>query len=335
MKSHNITDKTGKTMLTTAGLLFVIGLAATMASCGKASEPPVYETTPEREYLGSLYYSISDCASCHGPEWNGEGPDAKRMKSMGMAPTNFTTVMAGKTPRDYFLAITDPVGYFKKNKPKGASDESIASLAGSHQYLTYTDKARWDISNFLYYLPEKGQDAAAVAAMKKDLAGIYKGIRRWEIGFPTLESRDKRPTLDELNKKASYIVNGEEQKMQHSVSEHRKEVAARKSRGGDLYSGNCASCHGQYAEGRKNAKRMGLIGMIPIYNGYPRVPELKRQDAVFVSTIDLHDSGAMNSQDAFINAHKNFTTQAAPEFNSIAPADWTELYAYTRALAGR
>jgi mono/diheme cytochrome c family protein len=307
-----------------------------LASCG-TSEPPVYKSTPEREYLGSISYAKSDCASCHGAEWDGEGPDAGRMKSMGLAPTNFTaTASAGKTPKDYFMAVTDPDGYFLGNKPEGVSESDLKSFASGHQYLTYTDKARWNIANFLYNLAPEPEDTAArkqaLSDMENEVSAVYSENRRWEAGITPVSERVNRPALGDLIKKASFKV-AKSESAPAEVSEARKAVGFEKSEGATLYNGECASCHGNFAEGKRI--RYGLTGMTPIISGYPRVDEIKRQEAVFVTTPDLNKSSAMNSTEAFKSAHRASESMLAPVFTGFTSGEWGTLYEYTRRLAGK
>lgn len=327
-KDRKVIAAVSASMLASATLL--------LASCG-ISEPPVYKSTPEREYLGSISYAKSDCASCHGAEWNGEGPDAGRMKSMGLAPTNFTaTASAGKTPKDYFLAITDPNNYFLGNKPEGVSEGDLKSFAGGHQYLTYTDKARWNIANFLYNLAPEPEDTAArkqaLSDMEKEVSAVYSVNRRWEVGITPVSERVNRPALGDLIKKASFKI-AKSDTPPAEVSEARQAVGFEKSEGSMLYSSKCANCHGNFAEGRR--LRYGLTGMTPIISGYPRVNEIKRQEAVFVTTPDLNQSSAMNGIEAFKSAHKASETMLAPVFTGFTPAEWGTLYEYTRRLAGK
>ncbi len=317
-----------------AASLVAVGFSA-LVSCGK-SELPVYETSQEREYLGSVYYAKSDCAGCHGAEWNGEGPDAKRMKAVGMNPTNFTVAApASKTPKDYFLAVTDPVGYFKANKPEGASEKAVMAMASGHKYLTYTDKARWNMANFLYNLAPAPEDTAArkqaLSEMEAEVAEVYDGNRRWQIGFPTVEERAVRPGLEDLIKKASVRI--VEENTPAEVSDARMAVRYEKSEGAELFANNCASCHGNYAEGKK--LRYGLNGMIPMISGFPRVETLTRQEAVFVTTPDLNRSAALSSQESFKGAHKTSSGMLAPVFTGFTSAEWGALHQYTRRLAGK
>lgn len=297
------------------------------SACGKG-DLPAYETNADREYMGSVYYAKSDCVSCHGAEWNGKGADAARVNGQGFKVTDFTAVdKASKTPADYFMAVTDPKGYFKGKK--GVGDWDLEIFVSNHQYLTYTDKARWMIANFLYGLGTGNPDSSKMAEMKKNVSEIYGSNRRWEIGFPTVESRNKRPDLKDMIQKTGFQASTKEAPAKGAISESRMAVAMEKSEIASMYKDQCAGCHGNYAEGVKGT-RYGLTGMIPILSGYPRVGDgPARQNPVDVITGPMGSMGL----EAFKSAHTG-TDLIAPNPGSLTDAEWQDLHSYTMRLAG-
>ena len=319
-RSLNLTSRMGQAL--------VLLLPVTLFSyCGK-SEKPVYETSADREYMGSVFYAKSDCVTCHGPEWNGQGADAKRMNASGLKVTDFTAAdKASKTPLDYFKAITAPEDYFKA-KP-GVDEWDMKIFVSNHKYLTYTDKARWKIANFLYNLGQGNSDPAKMAEMRKEAAANYSTHRRWELWDETVEKRNHRPELDDLVKKAGYRFEKGVQPAGGQVSDERMAVYAEDGTGARLYKDNCAECHGNYAEGKKGI-RYGLNGMIPILSGYPRVGDgPERQKPVEVTTGQMPAMGL----DAFKSAH-NGSDMMTPDLSSLTGEGWQDLHSYTMRLAG-
>ncbi len=317
----------------------ILVLSGVAGACGGNSKPPVYESTADRNYLGSIYYSKLDCVDCHGAAYDGKGESAADMEG-GLKPTDFKgKIASGKTPMDYFLAITDPEGYFAKNASKDANAEAVSDFAPGHKYLTYTDEGRWAMANFLYEMGQKPDDMEnrkkALAAMDKKLKEVYDGHRRWEIGFTKVEDRVKAPTLDELIQKAGYSVTPEKKVEEIALTPERIAAGKEVSEGARLYQADCEKCHGAYGEGRKI--RYGLTGFIPMLGGFPRENELKRQNPEFIVTVDLKNSGAMASQAAFQNAHTSSEANGmlAPLFTTLSSDEWTSLYNYARKVSGR
>jgi mono/diheme cytochrome c family protein len=329
------TVKGGNTRAIVAKAIILTIPVAFMIRCA-GDNKPVYETTQDREYLGSLYYAKSDCATCHGGEWDGQGPDAKRMNSLGFQTTAFTSAdRATKTPADYFKAVTDPETYFETNKPAGVSAGDLAAFVASHKYLTYTDRARWAISNFLYSRGTGSPDSSKISAMKAELAGIYGVSRRWEIGFEPVENRVNRPNLQDLIKKASFRV--QDSTVEPGEVSKERALAANEGdpRAIKIYENRCSTCHGTYGEGKEVGKRFGLNGMIPVIGGFPRVGDGPvHQKPVGYVTRDLKRSGAMASVGAFKSAHGS-AGLTVPGLGAYSESDWSLLYSYVKSMVNK
>ncbi len=317
-------------------LVTALTLPALLVNC-KSEEPPIYKSTPDRVYMGSMLYAKSDCSSCHGTQWKGDGPDAKTMSESGWKTTDFTGVVAAqKTPEDYFMAVTDPMGYFKKQRPQ-MDQFDLMIFASSHKYLTFTDRGRWAIANFLYSLGQEPEDMGArkeaLSQMEERVSAVYAENRRWQVGFTPVSERTARPDLDSMLKKSSFQTVSPVKESE--VSDTRQEIALEAGQGADLYRNNCTKCHGRFAEGRTAGPRYGLTGMIPLIKGYPRTEEEPvRQNASTLTSKALKGSAGLASKEAFKSAH-NSVGLLAPRFGSFTEEEWSSLYEFTRRLAGQ
>ncbi len=310
-------------------ILLITVLSVMMSACSGGKEPPVYTVTAERMYEGSLYYASSDCAKCHGVKWDGDGPDATRLKKIGLTPTNFTRANPDRSPADYFQAITGPAVFFQSH-PAAKSEEGgkeLSRMAVSHAYLAYTDRARWAVANYLFSLngpvAEKDQEKHDTSLERgaRDTERAYASGRNWEVGY----TRDTTasPDLNTLIPKAGIV----EEESLGQVSDERRIVSLEFGRGADLYRNNCAQCHGNYGQGGVSSIRFGLI------------PEAKssailnRQRAVHLTAVDFAQSPALGSVNAFKDGHTNGGVSSA--YQNFADEDWQELYVFVKRLAGK
>ncbi len=315
-------------LLKSIGTGAVVATVISLASCGEKTYP-VYKETGDSRFMGSMFYANSGCISCHGAKWDGKGADAGLYA--GLQATDFTTVnKSDKTPEDYFLAVTDPKGYFASRKGK-VEDSVLESFSASHKILTVTDKARWQMAHFLYSLAQGSPDASKIAASEKKLAEVYASARRWEIGITPVEDRKKSPELDAVISKAGYTVAAPAQEV--NVSENRVKVYLETGVASDLYKNNCASCHGNYGEGTQGSY-VGLIGNMPMKTGFPRTGDApSRQKPTGLTLKDLAGSSALSSVGAFSSAHEADAT--ALGFASLTQEEWNQLFNYTKRLAGQ
>ena len=297
---------------------FAATLLATLADCSRKDEDiPVYEATPERIYDGSLYYASAGCIRCHGTNWKKGAKDF----SQKLSPK--------KTPVDYFETITRGNEKTRKNNV-------------AHDFQSYTDRARWAMANFLFSLAPRQKKSKNIAihqaALEKRIAEVQaaykaanaKNHRRWELyekGTVSITKREAAPALDTLLqdvKLDSGIV------VVKVTDEQALNVLKSEGRGATLYSNNCASCHGNNAEGATASKRFGNVDCV--YN--PKTAEKRKagvnakQCAVYVSARDL--KGA--SVDDFKNAHQNTTGVLLPAFLTLSDEDLQEIFTHISSV---
>ena len=303
----------------------ITAAALTLAFCSRKT-PPVYEATTDRLHQGSLYYSQSDCVNCHGPAWDGKGPDAARLGKLGIVPTDFTKVDPSKSPADYFKAITGPSLAFVSLAGKVQSEEGkkeVERLKTAHAYLTYTDAGRWAIANFLFSLNPEALDKdeakreESLERGAKETSEAYASSRNWAYGY----SLDSNPVPD---------ISAMIQKTALSdvlpaalVSEERRRIVSEGGDGAELYANNCASCHGSFGEGR-STNRFGLTNE----------NRDNRLRAALVSTIDLGRSTSIGSPDALKKGHAH-PGQMLPSFENFTREDWQDISNFISKLAGK
>lgn len=303
-------------------LIPLVLLSIALAQCAK--ERPIYEATAESLQNGSLYYAQNNCKNCHGPNWDGNGPESAILRAKGITVTNFTTMKDPEmTPVDYFKSIT--LGY-----------DNLGAY-GYHTYPAITDSGRWDISNFLFSLAprltgDKGM-ARNEAVMKEiqEAKDVYSKNRKWEMfrNYSPVAGRAKAPTIESLIQQANYSVEADSSIA--PVSPERKKAAEEASflPGAGIYAADCAGCHGNYAEGRAN--RNGLINEPAAVNS----KEIPRLDATYSYTNDLAKSNAMASAGALANGHSALTTQTVGNLSGYDSEQWADIYEYLRKVTGR
>jgi mono/diheme cytochrome c family protein len=296
---------------------------ALLASCQK--EAPIYEATAEALHRGSLYYSVSEanCKSCHGTDWNGNGPEARSLKEQGLPVPDFTAPLSpDKTVLDYFKAIT-------------TGTEKTKSLPSGHAYQSHTDRARWAMANFLYSLGKPSSDearrkAASEAAMK-EVRNVYAANRRWYMGDnrPSAE-REKAPALEVLLQKAGFTPSSEISIV--PVSDSRREATfhaqENQEEGYILYKNNCQSCHGVFGEGSQGAVHLGALPGSG--EGKGGIPRLK---PVYSSIRDLADIGDLSSR-ALSSAHNNRDAFGQKSY-ALTEEQWELLADYIKSITGK
>lgn len=304
----------------------IIGSMATialLASCKK--ETPIYEATAEALHNGSLYYAVSEanCKSCHGTDWNGNGPEARSLKEQGLAVPDFTAALSpDKTVLDYFKAIT-------------IGTERTKSLPSAHAYQSHTDRARWAMANFLYSLGKPSSDEArrkkANEAAMKEIRAAYANNRRWYMGDnkPSAE-REKAPALEALLTKAGFTPSSEISVV--PVSDSRREGALHaqdtQAEGYALYKSNCQSCHGVFGEGSQGAVHLGALPGEG--EGKGGIPRLK---PVYVSIRDLAEFGAL-SAGALSSAHNDKDAFGQKSY-ALTEEQWELLADYIKSITGK
>jgi hypothetical protein len=183
--------------------------ALAIASIGACSteEPPVYETSPDRLYKGSLYYATSEhnCKNCHGVGWDGNGPEAAGLSEEGITVSSFIDATPAEvTPVDYFKAIT-------------VGTENTRNLPGGHAYQSHTDRARWAMAHYLYSLAppvaakDKLKREEAIHNAMLEAKAAYKESRRWHMGYTLIPERPQAPELENLSGYDSLPENGDQE----------------------------------------------------------------------------------------------------------------------------
>lgn len=299
-----------------------ISTVAILISCG--GEPPVYESNAEVEFRGSLYYANSEagCTGCHGNNWDGDGARGSAVRARGLTPTDFTAELpADKTVVDFFKAIT-----------MGTEDMP------DHAYQFHTDRARWAMAHFLYSLSPEPSDREGKqnrqAALRADMAeakAAYSDSRRWDLGYTPVADRSRAPSVDDLIEQTGFNI-VESRTVELSEERREKAIAAQSrpelERGRTLYQQNCLSCHGTFAQGGTEGRRLGLLWkpLDPeaIENPQPR-------SNAYLGTNDLQDSAALNSVESFRNAHNEWQ-HILPSFTAFTESEWTEIYQYVREI---
>ena len=167
---------------------FVLIFLFSHSSCvGK--KPSVYEASPRLLVFGSILYNEAGCASCHGIQFDGKGPEAEELNQQrGLVTPSFRKDLPPKaTPYMYFQALSQGTPSMKE-----------------HRYQSYMDRGRWAMAYYLYSLsnPIRGHQALirkkALLEMNQMLSKKYEGKRRLEEGYIPLEKRSKSPDLDFL-----------------------------------------------------------------------------------------------------------------------------------------
>ncbi len=296
---------------------------ALLASCKE--ETPIYEATAEALHQGSLYYSVSEanCKSCHGTDWNGNGPEARALKRQGLTVPDFTAPLSpDKTVLDYFKAIT-------------VGTENTKSLPSGHAYQSHTDRARWAMANFLYSLGKPSSDEArrkkATEAAMKEIRAAYANNRRWYMGDNTPSAeREKAPALETMLSKAGFTPSREISVVPVSDSRREATFHAQDSQpeGYGLYRNNCQSCHGVFGEGSQGAVHLGALPGEG--EGKGGIPRLK---TVHASIRDLAEVGNL-SAGALSSAHdtKDAFGQKSP---ALSEEQWQLLADYIKSITGK
>ena len=168
-------------------------ILASAVACS-SEKPPIYEATPDSLYNGSLYYASSEynCKSCHGTQWDGNGPEAKNLEKDGIKVPSFTDATPPEiTPVDYFKAMTVGTANTKK-------------LPSGHAFQSHTDRGRWAMANFLYSLApavatkDQAKRQEAMTKAMEEAKQAYSESRRWNMGFVPLAERPKSPKLEDM-----------------------------------------------------------------------------------------------------------------------------------------
>jgi len=312
--------------------LFVFASALFATAC--SGEKPVYMKTNERLYAGSIYYVQAECTSCHGGDWDGNGPETKNMKAQGFDAVGFTgEVPADKTPVDYFKAISDPASHFAGKKSKVA-EANYNRFIGMHSYHSMTDRARWSIAHFLFSRhagDPYSKNKSAINEKMKEAEKAYSANRRWEIGYIPIAKRSIVPTLDEMIS-TSHIKPVPESSMPSVNDERKSSATVISGTGYKIYRNNCQACHGQFAEGKSEGTRVGLLNSGPRFDTDKGI---NRKSMAFVSIRDLAFSPAINQLGAFKSAHANNSSMMIPSTETFTDSEWEDLFNYTKGLTGR
>jgi len=330
MKRKDMHLKQNRAMQSRRMVLIGAALCAFVIIGCNRNEKPVYEATADRLYMGSLLYAKFGCANCHGVDWDGNGPDAAGLAENGIQTTSFVKeITAETTPVDYFKAISDPAGYFAEHLKTAKNPVEYKKFSATHVYQNTTDLARWEMANFLYSkAANSGSNADKVKAELEEAKNVYAGNRRWEIGYVPIAERSTAPALDDLIRKAKI----QKEMSMPGVSEERKKAAFDSTPGARLYYSECASCHGNFAEGGVARDRIGLLADGPQLENDKGIP---RKAMAFESILDLRHSSAMGSLGAFQSAHANRNDQLTETYSSFTDEEWQELYTYTKRLTGQ
>ncbi len=301
----------------------------------KRAAPPVYASSQQTIFEGSLYYNEAGCSNCHGTAFDGKGPEAASLKEeRGLETPNLTKIAAEKVALDYFKAIT--VG------TKAMPD---------HTYRSYTDRGRWAMAHFLFSrapLPTKEEEivqrkAALQKAEAETEAAYSKNSRLWQLGYLSPEKRSRPPQLNSLIKKlaadseAVAEADGEAADEKREAANGRLPVARSEvvrserqqqedlsHRGASLYLQNCAACHGRWAEGEAKAVRIGLVNC---------ERKERRQCNAWLSTTDL--ALFSGSRLAFRQAHREKESLLMPSFAALGRQEWQYIYDYVRNVTAQ
>ena len=315
----------------TAGTVSLIAVLC-ISAIACAGDKPVYVSTSDRVYTGSIYYVQAECASCHGGGWDGIGPESKNMKSAGFNPTAFNgEVPADKTPMDYFKSISDPTAYFADKKGKVA-EADFNRFVAKHSFHNMTDRARWSISHFLFSRhagDPYSKNKKAIADEMKEAETVYKEKRRWEIGYTPIANRSTAPALDEMI--SNTMGKPDPEPSMPSISEERRNASTDISEGASIYKTNCKSCHGKFAEGSVEGPRMGLLGQGP---SLENVRGINRKSMSFIAVPDLALSAGITKIGTFKSAHESDSNMIIPAIQNFSDSEWEILYNYTKRLAG-
>lgn len=99
----------------------IAGAALALAGCA-----------PEAPISGKRLYS-ENCAACHGPAGQGDGPFADDLIKMPSDLTQLSANNGGSFPRDYVISTMD--GYARGEHFSGAMPEFGVKLAGENVLL--------------------------------------------------------------------------------------------------------------------------------------------------------------------------------------------------------
>ncbi len=251
-------------------------------------------------------YSQENCKNCHGTGWDGKGPDAAASETP--VPNFLAAAGPEKTPVTYFKAIT--VGTDKVK---------------NHSYQSLTDKGRWALAHFLYSLrkPLEGdkadQQRKNTEAQMAEVRDQYAKARRWNMGFQPIDQREKAPDLAELVKLADIKTEAGP----GTVSEERRSRMTG-GPGADIYANNCASCHGNFGEGRNITFGMGLINSKADFQGMKKVRAM-------IATRDLATSRE-TSAGALKAAHGSGSL-LLNNFDAFTDNEWNALSEFIRGIA--
>jgi mono/diheme cytochrome c family protein len=296
---------------------------ALLVSCQK--QAPIYQATEEAKHNGSLYYSVSEanCKSCHGTDWNGQGPEARALKEQGLAATDFAAALAPeKTALDYFRAIT-------------IGTEKTKALPAGHAFQNHTDRARWAMANFLYSLGKPSSDEArrqtAITAANKEIQTAYANSRRWYMGSnkPSAE-REKASTLDQMLSKAGFTPTGNISIVPVTDSRREATFHAQEDQleGYALYRSNCQSCHGVFGEGSQGAVHLSsLDGEGEGKGGYTR------RKPVHATIRDLAEAGSLSA--AALSAGHEEKDAFGQKQHALTAEQWDLLADYIKSITGK
>ena len=170
-------------------LIFLFSHSSCTEKKSSVKKLPVYEASPRLLVFGSILYNEAGCASCHGIQFDGRGPEAEELNQQrGLVTPPFRRDLPPKAiPYKYFQAMSQGTPSMKE-----------------HRYQSYTDRGRWAIAYYLYSLstPIRGHQALirkkALLKMNQMLSKKYEGKRRLEEGYIPIEKRSKSPDLDFL-----------------------------------------------------------------------------------------------------------------------------------------
>jgi len=323
--------RTINTTHTAGTLLLAVALSLSAAAC--AGEKPVYVSTPDKVYTGSIYYVQAECTSCHGGEWDGNGPETKNMKAAGFNPTSFTgEVPAEKTPVDYFKSISDPAQYFAATKAK-VSEADFNRFVGKHTHHNMTDRARWAIAHFLFSRHSGdpySKNKSAIDEKMKEVKTVYAEKRRWELGYTPIAQKSTTPSLDEMISKS--LGRADDELSMPSVTDERKTAAVETGTGASIYRTDCRSCHGEFAEGSVEGPSLGLLNQGPSIENDKGI---NRRTMAYVSVPDLSLTAGINSIGDFKKAHGDNSSMMVPSIQNLSDSEWQDLYNYTKRLSGR
>lgn len=287
-------------------MALLCGLVAVGTACGEA---PIYASSSEVIFNGSIYYSEAGCASCHGVGFDGNGPQARTLSTDRKLTTpGFTgEIDPTTTPLSYFKVIT-------------AGTEAMPD----HAFQSYTDRGRWAMANFLFSLaaPLSGDagraQEKALSLARQEARAVYARQRRWHMGYKPIGERPASLELKDIVSGAALVEEG----ARADVSAERVAAAGKASAGRAIYQSNCASCHGLYAEGGPRAARFGLI---------PCEERQYRDCGVYQGVPALNNATVA----ALRGAHAQDDSQLVSSFASLSDGDWEALADYVGGLAGK